>query len=80
MIYGWLGELIKSPNRTPGSITTAINTLYGLRMATTTFLSACLSFEHLSLFLSKQAESRERTMTPMNLIHLHGYSTTELGF
>lgn len=45
MIYGWLGELIKSLNRTPGSITEAITTIYGRRMATTTFLSACLSFE-----------------------------------
>lgn len=28
MIYGWLGELIKSLNRTPGSITTAITSLW----------------------------------------------------
>lgn len=55
MIYGWLGELIELLNRMPGSITLAIATLCGCHMATSMFLSACLSSElpdYVSHFLS----------------------------
>lgn len=102
MIYGRPGELIKSLNRMPGSITTAITALYGRRMATNTFLSACLSVEPpdclshfflcFFLFLLPPSHSRflflltlrgstKRALerATMNVINLHGYSSTELG-
>ena len=83
-IYGRLGELIKSLNRMPGSITPAITALYGRRMATaavclsvvcTVSPTAALVF---SLFLVLPPSLLSQGLQRENLMNLHGYGSTEL--
>lgn len=89
MIYGWLGELIKSLNRTPGSITTAITTLWlshgnhhvpiCLSVVWTAWLSLTVLLLLFFFFLYKHWGSRERMWVNHQKILLSSMETLGSG-